>query len=140
MKIVKTFVVIFVSFFLGMVVLFFQSPSFAEYCMSNLFEVKKHLWINSVLSDFEKQKYENFQKFTMKDNSWIIFAMSHNCCSGEGFDCVISKDNDGLVMIDKKKNFCGVESMCNEFSKIASDSKIEFYNQLKKIGLHLEKI
>ncbi len=120
--------------------LLYISPSTAEFAMSQYLNAKKSLWINSVKNDFKNQSYEKYSKFMMKDDSWVVFAMNHDCCSGDGFNCVISKDNTGQVMIDEKKNFCGVEAMCNQMNQVASGSMTDFYSGLVSIGLNLKKI
>ncbi|EKD82080.1 MAG: hypothetical protein ACD_39C01492G0001 [uncultured bacterium] len=119
---------------------FYFSPAFAGFAMSQFYNAKKDLWISSVKNDFKKQDYEKYSKFIMQDNSWVVLAMNHDCCSGDGFNCVISKDNTGQVMIDENKNFCGVEAMCNQANELASDSTSAFYSGLTSIGLKLEKI
>lgn len=116
------------------------SPSFAETGIALFQYARKSNWISSVKKDFRNQSYENYAKFAMKDNTWIVLAMNHDCCTGDGFNCVISKDSAGVVMIDEKKNFCGVESMCNQLNRLASDSMTVFYSELASIGLNLARI
>jgi hypothetical protein len=103
----------------------------------NFLNIKKTLWVKSVFSDFQNGKFEKYHKITMTDSSWIVFAMEHECCSGGGFNCIISKDSAGKVKMNSEKCFCGYEELGSKLSAISSESTSIFYSELDSIGLKM---
>lgn len=85
MKRVKLFIFIVCIVCVATGLSLYFSPSFAELAMSRYYNAKKSLWIDSVKNDFKNQSYEKYSKFIMNDNSWVVLAMNHDCCSGDGF-------------------------------------------------------
>lgn len=65
------------------------------------------------------------------DGSWVALTFEHSCCSGEGFDCIVARDESGNIFINEGFGICGYESSGELFTYINAKNSKEFFTNSK---------
>ena len=81
------------------------------------------------------EKSTNVFVIKLSDGSKFAFMMNHSCCSGDWYDCVIMKDNNSKILVDRQKNFCGIEGLSCELNQLNKKNAVIFRQELERLGL-----
>ncbi len=114
------------------------SPRLQNRLLDGYLRSQAQAWIDHQRIRFLAGDFRGCARFSFPDGSWIVLANEHSCCTGAGFDCVVSFDSQGVFRIDPDKNFCGREGMENCLGRLAAASLEDFYAQAAREGLDFQ--
>ena len=83
------------------------------------------------LNEIYESKDDSIVTHKFSDNSWVAMKFEYACCGGEGFACIVARDEKNNFYVNKDLSICGVESSGELFRHIEAKSSSDFFKNSK---------